>query len=1477
MTGATAEHKVRITIDQAALQKEARQANQTLGSIGSGVNGFAGLEKSINELGTSIRGMNVSSRAANDNIRAMGESAGHASGGILAATGHIIKMTLALAGLQMLIGGVEALAHAFTELADESTMVTARLTSATNGQAELARAQAQVVAIANQTRQPLENIAELYQKIGLASHALGMSQNQVGIATKVFAETLKLSGSNVAQQKGAILQLADAFDIGKLQGRHFMAMMMDNVVFMNALAQSMGVSKAKLGELAHEGKITGEELKKALTDPKMIADIEQRFGRIPVSFQDVRTGIKNTLIQLAGDFATGAGLPNTLAQLYATVTKWGEDLKPTFIKIGQAFHAALATFGPMAMAALNAVKPLFSFILNNAPQLIQLIKVAAEAWIAYRVATAAVAAVSVATTLLNDFKALSMFMSLASGSGAIMSGLKAGIEMVRGGFAALTVVMELNPFVAIATAIVAVVALLYEFRDSINIGGGTMASLGDLMRAVWESVGPLVNKVVGWIGTGFSWISDKVSGVLNWIAGLFGDVFSGFDFSIAGAIRAVAKFADFQLNSMQIVWETIKAIWNNFPGFLQWVFASAANLALKKIEDLANGVIGAINWVIKGAQGLGINVSTIATVSLGRVDAGKFGDDLGKTVAGIAGKHRIGDAAEGLLSRADAIGKARRAAANGNQPGAADGSATGTPEGGAGGGKDKKGEDRAKKEKEFWQTLQNELETAKLFGIEAQKATKEHELQKILGRDLNDAEKTRVDTLVQEIATAKAITGVRQATFDLENKNILMRQRALGLSSDQSKIEDAIDAKRLEAMNAGVDINSAAFVAELNRYRLALQTNQALERQNALMASAVETAKKFSPSYAAQAELDDLKRQRDDFLKAFATGKLVDSWGKPLTQATANAVVAGLDQAIAEAGQKGKLNALGVIAGSSITGKAELDRLTATNKRDAALRALADSGLSPELMKRATQEIAETYKKDMKAADDEVADYYAKKMQEKTDAIADIFSQFADAIGGKLGGIVGSIGNAIKSFGSFKSTQGDVTKEITDAFGSNSFTNKLGKSIGGALAGLQMGEQIGGIGDALGIRGFSTGAKIGGTLGGLTGNPLIAAGASVVGGIIGALFYKPPHSNATFARNADGTIGVGGVTGSNGQVKAAAGSAAGNVVAGLSNIASQLGGKLTGVPNLTIGTWDGKWRVLDNQQTTASLHSKNFSMGQNLHDFGTDGEDAAIAYAIKEALSQGVITGLSDIVQKALNVLGSDAAIAFSQQWNSAMKDYNTLIDPIGQAARDVIEPLDALRATMVQIGASTQDLNKIDDLRVKQLDAAYKQSTQTLNDLLKALRGDGSGVTKLNQLNADMAEFQTYKDKIAKGDSNIDQSAFSSLVSEIMSLGQSVYGTSTGEFQGLRADLTSVTNELLGNVQTAFNAVANPATDAATTAVQTQTDVLSGQGVIQIDLLKQIVANTTPGGGGGGVVNNTNDVLTNYGGYNGKMIGLAF
>ncbi|MDD1452635.1 hypothetical protein NHF48_019660 [Sphingomonas sp. H160509] len=576
---------------------------------------------------------------------------------------------------------------------------------------------------------------------------------------------------------------------------------------------------------------------------------------------------------------------------------------------------------------------------------------------------------------------------------------------------------------------------------------------------------------------------------------------------------------------------------------------------------------------------------------------------------------------------------------------------------------------------------------------------------------------------------------------------------------------------------------------------------------------------------------------------------------------------------------------------------------TANGQFKEGMAQLAKMSLTPEGRKQLEGEIYTTHKNALgkiKAETtrewvdmfDDLADTFGGKLGGVLGKFADGFEKIAEMMSGDLTGPAGMFAKLFKREGAYKDSASEFSlpkigeaiksplSSLSKGFGdfksmfSTDLATGLTKGLTKMQAGAQVGGMVAGVGDLLGLgKGFSKGASIGGTVGGLFG-PIGSIVGSLGGGLLGSLFSKAPKGKAILTGAGESAI-----SGNKASARTALTGTAASIQDGLASLASQIGGTV-GAFNVSVGKYKDSFRVSSTGAT--NVDTKKSKKISGLVYEGKD-EAAAIAAAIKDAIADGAITGLAPIVQKALAGLGADSAIQFAKDWKSAMDDYKSMTDPVGAAIDSIVTPLNGLRETMLKVGASTEDLTKIDEYRTLKLKNALKEQLSSLTDFLAALKGEGSGVTQMDQLNAKMAEFDTYKARIASGDSSVDQSAFTQLGQSIFSLAGDIYGTATGQFQAIRSMLTGTTQALADNVTKAFNTsagfdVTKAAADTTTAAIQAQAasaaahyQAQANSNAVQESWLKQIAQGIAKLGNNGTVAAN-GDLA-----YNGQYMGKTY
>ncbi|HEX4738742.1 MAG TPA: D-alanyl-D-alanine carboxypeptidase family protein [Allosphingosinicella sp.] len=218
----------------------------------------------------------------------------------------------------------------------------------------------------------------------------------------------------------------------------------------------------------------------------------------------------------------------------------------------------------------------------------------------------------------------------------------------------------------------------------------------------------------------------------------------------------------------------------------------------------------------------------------------------------------------------------------------------------------------------------------------------------------------------------------------------------------------------------------------------------------------------------------------------------------------------------------------------------------------------------------------------------------------------------------------------------------DVEKKIAETFHiGGDFEKTLGHMAGGAALGSLIGP---GIVNLFGGKGSSAGGAIGGALGEAAGKafltpllnsisgslggfagPIGAVAGSILGSVIGGLFKPAPKTGGAIVTS---TTGASQTVGNDATSISAASGSASSIQQAIAQIAQQLGGS-AGSFKISIGEADGKWSV-----DPLGL-GRSAKPGGGATGFGGD-EQAAVQFAIQQAIAQGAVKGLDAAVQKAL-------------------------------------------------------------------------------------------------------------------------------------------------------------------------------------------------------------------------------------------------
>ncbi|WP_117310049.1 tape measure protein [Stenotrophomonas sp. G4] len=228
--------------------------------------------------------------------------------------------------------------------ADEWTNLNNRLRLVTQGQAQFAAAQADVVRIAGAARQPLGATAELYQRIAMNQEALGLSGGELARVVETISKTMVISGTSAAGADAALVQLGQAFASGTLRGEELNSVLEQAPALAQAIAKGLNVPIGKLRELGAAGKLSSQQVITALQS--QAGAVDEAFGKMAATVGQSLTLFNNNLQVMIGraDEATGAS-----QALAAGIGALGNNLQMVAVA-----GAAVAS-GPLLKALLARV------------------------------------------------------------------------------------------------------------------------------------------------------------------------------------------------------------------------------------------------------------------------------------------------------------------------------------------------------------------------------------------------------------------------------------------------------------------------------------------------------------------------------------------------------------------------------------------------------------------------------------------------------------------------------------------------------------------------------------------------------------------------------------------------------------------------------------------------------------------------------------------------------------------------------------------------------------------------------------------------------------------------------------------------------------------------------------------------------------------------------------------------------------------
>ncbi|MFT8234746.1 phage tail tape measure protein, partial [Pseudomonas guariconensis] len=263
------------------------------------------VKKALNALEDAGLSIKPAMDRAGDAMGKAGESAKGSSINVAAMERQVKSLSgvlIGLAGPLTAAFSVQKIAAAAQHYAD----LTNRLRLVTDGTAQLAQAQNDVLRVAQASRQSLESTSTIYQRIAQNGRALGLSFADVAKVTETVAKSVAMSGASAASADAALVQFGQALASGVLRGEELNSILEQTPALAQTIARGLGVTVGQLRAMGAEGQLTSDKVIKAIENQKDAVD--KLAASMQVTVSQAMTAFTNSLTTTIGklDEATGA-------------------------------------------------------------------------------------------------------------------------------------------------------------------------------------------------------------------------------------------------------------------------------------------------------------------------------------------------------------------------------------------------------------------------------------------------------------------------------------------------------------------------------------------------------------------------------------------------------------------------------------------------------------------------------------------------------------------------------------------------------------------------------------------------------------------------------------------------------------------------------------------------------------------------------------------------------------------------------------------------------------------------------------------------------------------------------------------------------------------------------------------------------------------------------------------------------------------
>ena len=202
------------------------------------------------------------------------------------------------AGTAIIALGGSMVVRQVVQYADAWQNATNQLKTVQGTTENLSKTQSVLMRVANESRSSFEATSGLYTRLSRATANLNLDQAELIDLTDTINKSFAVSGASAQEASNAITQLAQGLAAGALRGDEFNSVSEQSPILMQAIADSLRMTRGELREFAGEGGITAEIVVTALQQAS--AEIDRTFTKMSATFEQNMTVANNNMMEFVG-------------------------------------------------------------------------------------------------------------------------------------------------------------------------------------------------------------------------------------------------------------------------------------------------------------------------------------------------------------------------------------------------------------------------------------------------------------------------------------------------------------------------------------------------------------------------------------------------------------------------------------------------------------------------------------------------------------------------------------------------------------------------------------------------------------------------------------------------------------------------------------------------------------------------------------------------------------------------------------------------------------------------------------------------------------------------------------------------------------------------------------------------------------------------------------------------------------------------